>query len=155
MCCPSNLLAKDFISLIDSFDLVQLVKSPTHSHGHTLDLVLSLGFSVLDIELGDYSFSDHKPILFTVPLSSPVVKSCKPACMTRIISSTTSDTFSSMFKEFSQSLVSFPSDQSSEELIHCFNDVCTNILDSVAPLQLKKSKPKSVTWLNDATRALR
>ncbi len=117
VCCPSNLLAKDFISLIDSFDLVQLVKSPTHSHGHTLDLVLSRGFSVLDIELGDYSFSDHKPILFTVPLSSPVVKSCKPACMTRIISSTISDTFSSMFKEFSQSLVSFPSDQSSEELI--------------------------------------
>lgn len=68
VCCPSNLLVKDLISLIDSFDLVQLVKSPTHSHGHTLDLVLSRGFSVLDIELGDYSFSDHKPILFTVPL---------------------------------------------------------------------------------------
>ncbi len=92
---------------------------------------------MLDIELGDYSFSDHKPILFTVPLSSPVVKSCKPACMTHIISSNPSDTFSSMFKELSQSLVSFPSDQSAKEPIHCFNYFCTNILDSVAPLQLK------------------
>lgn len=107
VCCPRNLLAKDFISLIDSFNLVQLVKSPTHSHGHTLDLVLFRGFSVLDIEVGDCSFSDHKPILFTVPLSSPVVKSCKPACMTRIKSSTTRDTFSLMFNEFSQSLVPF------------------------------------------------
>ncbi|KAI2665836.1 cGMP-specific 3',5'-cyclic phosphodiesterase [Labeo rohita] len=75
--------------------------------------------------------------------------------MTRIISSSTSDALSSVFKEFSQSLVSFPSDQSAEELIHSFNDVCTNILDSVAPLQFKKSKPKTVPWLNDATRALR
>ncbi len=62
MCCLSNLLVKDLISLIDSFDLVQLVKSSTHSHGHTLDLVLSRGFSVLDIELGDYSFYANLPI---------------------------------------------------------------------------------------------
>lgn len=38
ICCPQNSLGKDFISLTEAFDLVQLVKGPTHIHVHTLDL---------------------------------------------------------------------------------------------------------------------
>ena len=46
VCCPDKPLVKDFLSLIDSFNLVQCVSGPTHEHGHTLDLVLSHGLSV-------------------------------------------------------------------------------------------------------------
>ena len=41
VCCPDKPVVKDFLSLIDSFNLVQCVSGPTHEHGHTLDLVLS------------------------------------------------------------------------------------------------------------------
>lgn len=54
------------MSLVDSFDLAQLVNVPTHTHGHTLDLVFSHGLSVRDFAIDDYAVSDHKPIMFTV-----------------------------------------------------------------------------------------
>ena len=50
VCCPDKPLVKDFLSLIDSFNLVQCVSGPTHEHGHTLDLVLSHGLSVSNLE---------------------------------------------------------------------------------------------------------
>lgn len=44
VCCKLNSLAKDFISLVNSFDFTQVVNGPTHKHGHTLDLVLLTRF---------------------------------------------------------------------------------------------------------------
>lgn len=41
VCCPDQPMAKDFLNLIDSFDLVQPVSVPTQKYGHTLDLVLT------------------------------------------------------------------------------------------------------------------
>lgn len=70
MCCPTNSLAKEFFNLIDSFNLTQHVTGPTHNHGHTLDLVLSYGLSVCDIEIVDTVFSDHKSIVFDISLPS-------------------------------------------------------------------------------------
>ncbi len=46
VCCPADPLVKDFLNIIDSFNLEQSVKVPTHEHGHTLDLVLSYGISL-------------------------------------------------------------------------------------------------------------
>ncbi len=66
VCCQSNLLSKEFLNLIDSFSLVQWIKDSTHVQGHILDLVLSHGFAVSDIEISDFLLSDHKPILFSI-----------------------------------------------------------------------------------------
>ena len=55
---------------MDSFNLTQSVTGPTHKHGHTLDLVLSLGFPVLNIELDVASLSDHKLVIFNASLSN-------------------------------------------------------------------------------------
>ncbi len=46
ICCPSKHLVSDLLCLVDSFNLIQSVLGPTHQRGHTLDLVLSSGFSV-------------------------------------------------------------------------------------------------------------
>ncbi len=37
VCCPFKPLEMEFLSLIDSFSMVQWVKDSTHTHGHTLD----------------------------------------------------------------------------------------------------------------------
>ncbi len=42
-----------------------------------------------------------------------------------------------------------------EELLSLFNSTCTSILDSIAPLKVKRAKHKSKPWLNEPTRALR
>lgn len=44
---------------MDSLNFVQSVSSPTHNLGHTLDLVLSRGFSVHICEVFDAGTSDH------------------------------------------------------------------------------------------------
>ncbi len=51
VCCQSKPLETEFLSLIDSFNMVQWVKDPTHTHGHTLDLVLSHSFSITDAQV--------------------------------------------------------------------------------------------------------
>ena len=38
VCCDSRPLVKDFLNLIDSFNLTQSVTVPTQEKGHTLDL---------------------------------------------------------------------------------------------------------------------
>ena len=59
VCCPENSLVRDFLNIIDSFNLVQSVLEPTHERGHTLDLVLSYGLPVLNLEVCDAFFLYH------------------------------------------------------------------------------------------------
>ncbi|KAJ8386426.1 hypothetical protein AAFF_G00170230 [Aldrovandia affinis] len=42
-----------------------------------------------------------------------------------------------------------------EELTIMFNSTCQSILDTIAPLTLKKPKPAATPWLNDTTSAQR
>ncbi len=99
VCCDTNPLAKDFTSLIDSFDLVQMVKGPTHSLGHTLDLVLVYGHSICDLEICELSFSDHKPVMFTCSLSGQSSKRHQPVLRSRIFSPTVNEDLSAHFNE--------------------------------------------------------
>ncbi len=66
VCCPSKPLVREFLNLLESFDFLQCVSGPTHERGHTLDLILSLGFSVSRVKIADTVFSDHN-CAFTPP----------------------------------------------------------------------------------------
>ncbi len=90
-------LVKDFLSLIDSFNLVQWVCGPTHEHEHTLDLVLSHGLSVSNVEICESVISDHMPVLVEVALSCADVKSGAPGQSRRIFNSFTASEFSVAF----------------------------------------------------------
>ena len=72
VCCPDEPLVKEFCHIIDLFGLVQHINQPTHILGHTLDLILSYGFSVGNVFIEDAFFSDHKPIVFNVNLPNPL-----------------------------------------------------------------------------------
>ena len=56
-----------------TFNLVQSVAGPTQEHGHTLDLVLSCGLPVFNIDVCNTVFSDHMPVLFDISLSSVIL----------------------------------------------------------------------------------
>lgn len=68
VCCVSKPLVKDFLNILDSFNLTQSVNSPTHNKGHVLDLVLSYGLNLSITDISDACISDHMPVLFTVSL---------------------------------------------------------------------------------------
>ncbi len=42
-------MVKEFLQIIDTFNLIQSVVGPTHNQGHTLDLILSYGLLISDV----------------------------------------------------------------------------------------------------------
>ena len=45
--------AKELSALLDTFGLLQHVKGPTHTRGHTLDLVISKGVDISSVDVKD------------------------------------------------------------------------------------------------------
>lgn len=61
---PTDSLAKDFISTLDSFNLTQFINFPTHNKGHILDLVCCTGVTPCNLSAVELPISDHKFVLF-------------------------------------------------------------------------------------------
>ena len=72
VCCPDKPMVKEFCDAVNAFGLTQHIHQATHLLGHTLDLVLSYGFSVGNIMVEETSFSDHLPVLFNFVISNHV-----------------------------------------------------------------------------------
>ena len=65
--CP---FASDFISLLDCFGIAQHVLGPTHTKGHTLDLVCPTGISPRHLQCDDLAISDHLILCSCAPTQS-------------------------------------------------------------------------------------
>lgn len=104
ICCTADLLAKEFLNLLNAFDLVLHVNVPTHQHGHTLDLVLYHGFSLCNVEVCENVFSDHKSIMFSAPSAFYASKSITNAHRSRLFTSTTRNAFSLAFHDATLSM---------------------------------------------------
>lgn len=80
----------------ESFNFRQHVSDPTHTKGHTLDLVFSLGLNIHDACVEDVHVRDHSSIffnlLFYLDPSSP-----KLMVQRRIINQDAAGRFSAMF----------------------------------------------------------
>ncbi len=135
VCCAADCLAKEFINLLNAFDLTLQVNVPTHQQGHTLDLVLTYGFSLCDLEVCENGFSDHKTVLFTFPSLFNVSKPSSSTRRSRLITPTTREAFSLAFGEVSRHMNDFNCDLSAEELLFGFNSTCAHVLDLVAPFK--------------------
>ncbi len=159
LCCGHDVVSREFVNMIDSFDLTQWVKGPTHKLGHTLDLVLSFNLHIQDIMIDEVVFSDHKPVFFNVCSCSykNVRKSLPEKIWSRKINSSTSAEFSILYKDYGESILSETSlmNLSVDELLERFNSVCADILDNVAPLKAKRGKIKHLPWDNEPLRAFR
>lgn len=70
---PENTYAKEFLTLLDTFNLTQHVQGLTHSHGHTLDLVLTKGLHVSTTVI-DLALTDPFCVFFLNVYMSPTSK---------------------------------------------------------------------------------
>jgi len=59
---PTCRFAAEFLQLLDCFNLTQLVDVPTHTRGHTLDLVITNSDHLSNLRVYDLGISDHKVI---------------------------------------------------------------------------------------------
>lgn len=151
VCCLDKSMGKDFLTLIDSFNLVQSVTGPTHRLGHTLDLVLSYGLLLSNMEICDSGLSDHMSVLFDV-LFKPI-NHCPPARCCRILKLSSADQFSAAFNQLS--IPPYNSSSNIEELCSWLDSTCQRIFDSVAPIKTRQPRPKPEPWFNDRTHAVR
>ncbi|XP_022806636.1 tyrosine-protein phosphatase Lar-like [Stylophora pistillata] len=128
--------AKRFVSILDSFDLVQHVAGPTHRDGHTLDLVITRASEkelVSNCCVGQ-KISDH----FAVHCSLALVK---PSLERKVISyrKTRSIDFDKFRQDLANSsLLSDSSDHADlDALVGAFNDTLSHLVDSHAPLKTR------------------
>ena len=65
--------ARDFLALIDSFNLKQHVCSPTHTAGHILDLLITRDDDqlVTSVSIHDAAFSDHFVVNCALSMEKP------------------------------------------------------------------------------------
>ncbi len=82
VCCPTKPLARDFLNLIEAFNVVEYVTGNIPEHGHTLELVLSCGLPVFNVEIcdADAVFSDHMPVLLEISPPRHTAAQSAPAC---------------------------------------------------------------------------
>lgn len=128
-CCTENNFAQDCISLLESFNLTHHVTGPTHNGGHTLDLVITHGLSLQNLDVLDGGISDHYSVSFDVLCPQPPRIMFSPI-RSRTINSSTAGKFCDVFT--ASPAPSIPSHQTAD-LLNTFNNLCKVTLDIVAP----------------------
>uniref|UniRef100_A0A9J8ALG5 Endonuclease/exonuclease/phosphatase domain-containing protein n=1 Tax=Cyprinus carpio carpio TaxID=630221 RepID=A0A9J8ALG5_CYPCA len=138
----SNLLTRDFNSCLDSFGLQQYVNFPTHSKGHTLDLICCSGVTPWDCTADVIPISDHKLLSFNVDVT--LSKSKQQRLMSfRNIKKISPSVLTDAIADFP------PSDQltSPDNLVSFYNFELQQLLDTLAPLKTRTvSFTHSAPW---------
>ncbi len=141
---PSNSLAIEFLNTTFSFNLGQHVSGPTHVHGHTLDLVFTLGLSLNSLHMSDL-VSDHKCIIFDT-LLHPVLTCHKHTVHSRIFNEQSAARFSALFSNIATTTPEFSDINDS---VNWFNDLCSSALDMVAPQKTRLAPVVTPSpWIN-------
>ena len=135
--------AKELSALLDTFGLFQQVKGPTHTRGHTLDLVISKGVNISSVDVKDLALSDHFCVFFDLQII-PNVQLTSVSVKRRYINENTS-------AKFMEAIAMSPtvSAESVDELLDKFNWKISNVMDAVAPIKTKTTLIRKKTpWRN-------
>src|SRR4051812_11692747 len=130
---PNSPSGSSFLTLLDTFGLSQLVSFPTHTAGHTLDLLITRSSSTLfsDIDYACPSLSDHHAILsvFSVPSHSRFPR------ITKLIRNTKSINVTSFSNDIFSSCLHSSSPLSLSSYLQLFSSTITRLMDKHAPLK--------------------
>ena len=133
---------------MESVNLIQHVKSPTHRHGHTLDLIITRKEEhvMADVQVLADVYSDHRVICCKINHSKPppakILKTCRPTKSLDVtkLQRDVADAFSQ---------IHLPT----HDLVSLYNDVLKGIYDTVAPIQTRwiRHRPQA-PWYDDNLR---
>lgn len=145
--CPDNQDATKLLELLESFSLTQHVQVPTHTSGHTLDLIITRQTDniVVSNPRVDRMFSDHMPVFCELDMDK--VSLIKSKISYRNIAAVNLDALRS---DISNSDLCKNTDMFGlNELVNCYKTTLESAINSHAPLKTKTiiSRP-SVPWFN-------
>ncbi|KAJ8018487.1 RNA-directed DNA polymerase from mobile element jockey [Holothuria leucospilota] len=153
-CDPSTLR---FTGLLDSFDLENKASSPTHTSGHTLDLVITRSNSRIDVTsvLADHFLSDHCFIHTSLICTS--VEFDRKTMVYRNINRIDMDEFK---KDLSQSALCDDNLNDLHSIISTYGYSLKTLLDKHTPVKsktvtIKPSQPWFTSSLNSFKRVRR
>ena len=149
---PNNREGNMMTDLLSSFGLVQHVQRPTHSGGHTLDLVISKSSSLLPltVTVHDLGISDHSVLFINLNLTK--VSAYKSLTKTyRSIKRIDPLQFSQDI--LSSDLANAPTDSSPNELAQLYNSVLVSLMNQHAPLKIGTFTHRNpAPWYTDTLR---
>jgi hypothetical protein len=138
--------------ILDSYNLVQHIDSPTHTSGHILDWVVTRkDDSIVSDTDVSIPLSDHHCINTTLNLRRPPLP--KKTISFRQYKKIDKEQFQSDLE--ASDLITKPAD-SLEELIDQYNDTLTALIDKYAPLKTKTLTDRPATpWYSDKIKDLK
>ena len=142
-----------FIDILNCFGFSQTVQEPTHTAGHTLDIVLVKTDNLMPVKTTIHppSISDHSVIVTSLPVDKPHLASF--SAVTRAWNKQDREAFR---KDLLSSTICSDevSDRSIDELVEDYNSVLTELLNKHAPSRTVHRHYRPITpWYNSACRA--
>lgn len=135
--------------LLHSFNLTWLTTAPTPRPDHILDLDLTFGISICNLDITDAFSLEFYIILFDMLLLLPPATQHLPFHQSHYINSSTANYFGESFKAATDawSVAAWsPLYLSHEDFTNLFKSTCSSIMDTAALYKLRKS---GLSWLND------
>ena len=144
--CPSDADGMKFADLLDTFGLIQHVQVPTHSSGHTLDLVITRSTNdvMISSPIATSALSDHSFVECLLDIPHPNIS--------------VSEVHYRKLKQID--LEVFKADISASELCNTtwsrVDDTLRSILDKHAPMKSKVMAVRPiVSWFNDTLKKMK
>jgi len=142
--------AAEFLQLLDCFNLTQLVDAPTHTRGHTLDLVITNSVYLSNLLVYDLGVSDHKAISMEMSSPSPFTKP-KRQISFRNLKNINHETMTSDLQHLLSANCSQPTD-----LVDYYNNTLRSIMDLHAPVKTRTvTFARSAPWYTDELRKMK
>lgn len=136
-----------FKDILESTGLTQHVSGPTHTHGHTLDLIITRTSECIlnGPPIVDRLFSDHFSVVCELKRAKPRI--------TRVKSSyrkLKSIDVAALKTDLAQSNLCLDPPDDLNSLVACYNNTLTTVLDQHAPVITKEITIRpSVPWFNN------
>ncbi|KAJ8380507.1 hypothetical protein SKAU_G00012850 [Synaphobranchus kaupii] len=147
---PSGHSVVDFLSLLECLDLKQLVKVPTHTRGHILDLVITDSVPITHLQVTDLGVSDHKAVFMELAFLPPLAKSKR--CMhfrnwKKISPASLSEDFLNL---------PAPTFSSVDKTVSFYNESVSRIFDLHAPIKTRVvAFSRSAPWFTPELRKMK
>uniref|UniRef100_A0A8C1X7T0 Reverse transcriptase domain-containing protein n=1 Tax=Cyprinus carpio TaxID=7962 RepID=A0A8C1X7T0_CYPCA len=153
----NDALGLAFTDLLICFGVKQNVTGPTHRFNHTLDLIISHGIDLTDIDIVPQSddVTDHflASCILRFDDNNYIASRYRPG---RTIVPPTKDRFTNNLPDLAQLLCVPINTHELDEMTGNMGTIFSNTLEAVAPIKLKKVREKrTVPWYNSNTHSLK
>uniref|UniRef100_A0A8C2FJX0 Reverse transcriptase domain-containing protein n=3 Tax=Cyprinus carpio TaxID=7962 RepID=A0A8C2FJX0_CYPCA len=153
----NDALGLAFTNLLNCFGVKQNITGPTHRFNHTLDLIISHGIDLTDIDIVPQSddVTDHFLVscILRIDDNNYIASRYRPG---RTIVPATKDRFANNLPDLSQLLCVPINTHELDKMTGNMGTIFSNTLEAVAPIKLKKVREKrTVPWYNSNTHALK